>query len=153
MGEWKAPWRDLLATRRVRIWTTQLDVFRLGRRERRLRLPGDQCGLLLRERGKERQSERIDVRPNPETTARIGKACSAIKIRSRAVVELRCQMSYTSSEKVSGPAQRKLPFLRDNTILEVRDLRVYYHTPLGAVRAVDGVRFDLRVGERLGLVG
>ena len=62
-------------------------------------------------------------------------------------------MSYTSSEKVSGPARRKLPFLRDNTILQVRDLRVYYHTPLGAVRAVDRVSFDLRVGERLGLVG
>lgn len=43
--------------------------------------------------------------------------------------------------------------MRDNIALKVRDLRVHYHTPLGAIRAVDGVSFDLKVGERLGLVG
>ena len=38
-------------------------------------------------------------------------------------------------------------------ILQVRDLRVYYHTPAGPVKAVDGVDFTLRKGERFGLVG
>ncbi|REF37255.1 ABC transporter ATP-binding protein [Thermasporomyces composti] len=38
-------------------------------------------------------------------------------------------------------------------VLSVRDLRVEYHTDAGAVRAVNGVSFDLMPGEKLGLVG
>jgi peptide/nickel transport system ATP-binding protein len=38
-------------------------------------------------------------------------------------------------------------------ILEVRDLRTYYHTPRGPAKAVDGVSFDLYPGQRFGLIG
>ena len=37
--------------------------------------------------------------------------------------------------------------------LQVRDLRVHYHTPGGVVQAVDSVSFSLEAGERFGLVG
>ncbi len=38
-------------------------------------------------------------------------------------------------------------------VLKVRDLRTYFFTYDGIVRALDGVAFDLRRGETLGLVG
>ena len=41
----------------------------------------------------------------------------------------------------------------ETRVLDVRDLRVSYQTPSGPVRAVNGVSFFLRPGERLGLVG
>ena len=39
------------------------------------------------------------------------------------------------------------------TLLEVRDLRTYFHTDDGVVRAVDGVSFDVTTKEVVGVVG
>lgn len=43
--------------------------------------------------------------------------------------------------------------MTDEVILQVRDLRTYFHVDEGIVKAVDGVSFDLHKGETLGIVG
>ncbi len=41
----------------------------------------------------------------------------------------------------------------NNILLEVKDLKTYFHTEEGIVRAVDGVSYSLNEGETLGIVG
>ena len=43
--------------------------------------------------------------------------------------------------------------MADDVALQVRDLKTYFFTKRGVGKAVDGVSFDLRRGETLGLVG
>ena len=56
-------------------------------------------------------------------------------------------MSSTVMQAVSATEAADAP------LLDVRDLRTYFKTDDGIVRAVDGVSFSVRAGQTLGVVG
>ncbi|MCB0088691.1 MAG: ABC transporter ATP-binding protein, partial [Caldilineaceae bacterium] len=52
-----------------------------------------------------------------------------------------------------APNRNKAKADRQDVVLDVKNLKVYYETPAGAVRAVDDVTFQIYEGEIMGLVG
>ncbi|MBI3744066.1 MAG: ABC transporter ATP-binding protein [Chloroflexi bacterium] len=54
----------------------------------------------------------------------------------------------TNATSTNGNATKS-----SNVLLEVQDLRTYFYTHRGVVKAVDGVTWDLKEGETLALVG
>ena len=49
--------------------------------------------------------------------------------------------------------RKEYRFENRETLLEVKDLRTYYHTDFGIVKAVDGVSFSLQRGEKVAIIG
>ena len=43
--------------------------------------------------------------------------------------------------------------MSEELLLKVENLRTHFHTKTGIVKAVDGIDFELRKGETLGVVG
>jgi ABC-type dipeptide/oligopeptide/nickel transport system ATPase component len=43
--------------------------------------------------------------------------------------------------------------MTDNPVLEIDDLRTYFHTEDGVVRAVQGISLNIKEGKTLGVVG
>ena len=59
----------------------------------------------------------------------------------------------SETRPLAAAAEAVAPAAAHQTLLDVRDLRTYFHVMDGTVKAVDGVDFSLARGQTLGLVG
>src|SRR5258708_3589302 len=62
-------------------------------------------------------------------------------------------MTEATVETTATSAARERRAGVGDVLLDVRDLRTYFHVMDGTVKAVDGVSFSIRKGGRLALVG
>ncbi len=62
-------------------------------------------------------------------------------------------MSDVTPVPASNPTQAAARAGAGELLLQLTDVSTHFRTPRGLVRAVDGVSFDLRRGEALGIVG
>src|SRR5690606_35189433 len=59
----------------------------------------------------------------------------------------------TRSTRAAGPVEGAAESMQHDTLLDVENLKVRFHTPEGTVHAVNGISYSLHEGETLAVVG
>ncbi len=79
---------------------------------------------------------------------------SAVRVSSGSDVGLEpSPPEVTAATPLARPSETSTPAVTRDVVLDVRDVKTYFFTYDGVVKALDGVSFKVRRGETLGLVG